>query len=102
MTGVKVFTIFFTMIDLRRKNLENKKILSLRRVLRWLNTVFKKMENSRFRYAFLNNYYLLINKKYLTYIKQRLKSLNFCTIVTQLPLLWQQLRFKMADILALK
>ena len=47
----------------------------------------KKMENSR---LFLDNYYLLINKKYLTYIKQHLKSLNFCTKVTQLPLLWQQ------------
>ena len=58
--------------------------------LRWLNTVFKKMENSRFRCVFLDNYYLLINKKYFTYIKQHLKSLNFCTKVTQLPLLWQQ------------
>jgi hypothetical protein len=35
--------------------------------LRWLNTVFKKMENSRFRCVFFDNYYLLINKKYLTY-----------------------------------
>ena len=58
--------------------------------LRWLNTVFKKMENLRFRCVFLDNYYLLINKKYLTNIKQHLKSLNFCTKVTQLPLLWQQ------------
>jgi hypothetical protein len=49
--------------------------------LRWLNTVFKIMENSRFR--FLDNYYLLINKKYLTYIKQHLTSLNFCTKVMQ-------------------
>jgi hypothetical protein len=37
------------------------------------------MENSWFRCVFLDNYYLLINKKYLTYIKQHLKSLNFCT-----------------------
>jgi hypothetical protein len=29
--------------------------------------------------VFLHNYYLLINKKYLTYIKQHLKSLNLCT-----------------------
>ena len=46
-----------------------------------INTVFKKMENSRFRCVFLDNYYLLINKKYLTYIKQHRKSLNFCTKV---------------------
>ena len=51
---------------------------------------FKKMENSRFRCVFLDNYSLLINKKYLSYIKQYLKSLNFCTKVTQRPLLWQQ------------
>jgi hypothetical protein len=37
----------------------------------------------------------------LTYIKH-LNSLNFCTKFTQLPLLWQQWRFKMADILACK
>ena len=38
--------------------------------LRWLNIVFKKMENSRFTCVFLVNYYLLINKKYTTYIKK--------------------------------
>jgi hypothetical protein len=38
-------------------------------------TVFKKMENSRFRCVFLDNYYLLLYKKYLTYIKQHLESL---------------------------
>jgi hypothetical protein len=37
--------------------------------LRWLNTVLKKMENSRIRCVFLDNYYLFINKKYITYIK---------------------------------
>jgi hypothetical protein len=37
------------------------------KLLRWLITVFKKMENSRFRCVFLDNYYLLINKNYLTY-----------------------------------
>ena len=37
--------------------------------LRWLNTVFKKIENLQFRCVFLDNYYLLINKKYITYIK---------------------------------
>ena len=34
-------------------------------ILRWLNTVFKKIENSRFISVFLENYYLLKNKKYL-------------------------------------
>ena len=42
-----------------------------------INTVFKKMENSRFRCVFLDNYYLLINKKYLTYVKQHLKTMTF-------------------------
>jgi hypothetical protein len=32
------------------------------------------MENSQFRCVFLDNYYLLIDKKYFTYIKQHLKS----------------------------
>ena len=40
-------------------------ILQPQFILRWLNTVF------------LDNHYLLINKKYLTYIKQHLKSFNF-------------------------
>jgi hypothetical protein len=35
------------------------------------------MENSRFRCVFLDNYYLLINKKYLAYIKQHLKEFAF-------------------------
>jgi hypothetical protein len=39
------------------------------------------MENSRFRSVFLDNYYLLKNKKYLTDIKHHLK--NFCTKVPQ-------------------
>ena len=44
--------------------------------LRWFNTVFKKIEKiSRFRGVFLDNYYLLINKKYLTYIKQHLADI---------------------------
>jgi hypothetical protein len=33
-------------------------------------------------------------------VKQHLKSLNFCTKVTELPLLWQQC-FNVADILIL-
>jgi tellurite resistance protein TehA-like permease len=45
--------------------------------LRWLNTVFKKMENSRFRCVFLDNYYLLINKKCLTYITKKSKEFEF-------------------------
>ena len=39
-------------------------------ILRRLNTVFKKMENSRLTCVFLVNYYLLTNKKYITYIKK--------------------------------
>jgi hypothetical protein len=35
-------------------------------------------------------------------VKQDLTGLNFSTKVTQLLLLWQQRRFKMADIWALK
>jgi hypothetical protein len=36
--------------------------------LRWLHTVLKKVENSRIRCVFLDNYFLLINKMHLTYI----------------------------------
>ena len=54
--------------------------------LRWLNTVFQKMENSRFRCVFVDNYYLLINKKYLTYIKH-LKS--YATAVAMATMTFQ-------------
>ncbi len=70
-------------------------------VLRWLDTVFKT-RNLRFRSVFLENYYLFEDKEYICYVKQHLKSSNSFTKVAQLPLLWQQWRFKMADILALK
>ena len=65
--------------------------------IKWLNICsLKKMENSRFRCVLLDNYYLLINKKYLNYIKRHLKSFaqKLCNCMFQ--------RFKMADILALK
>jgi hypothetical protein len=44
----------------------SSKHMSSNKLLRWLKTVFKKLENSRFRCVFLDKYYLLINKKYLT------------------------------------
>ena len=71
-------------------------------VLRWLDTVFKKNGNLRFRSVFLENHYLFEDKEYFCYVQQHLKSSNSFTEVAQLPLLWQQIRFKMADILALK
>jgi hypothetical protein len=52
--------------------------------LRWSIQLFKKW-NPQFR--FLDNYYLLKNKKYLTDVKQHLKGLNFFMKVTQYPLL---------------
>ena len=58
--------------------------------------------NLRFRPVFLENYYLFQNKEYFSYVKQHLKSSNSFTKVAQLPLVGQQWRFKMADILALK
>ena len=57
--------------------------------LRWLNTVFYKMENSRFRLVFLDCYFLISNKKYRTDVKLRPKGPNLFTEATQLPLLWQ-------------
>jgi hypothetical protein len=63
-------------------------------VLRWLDIV---LENSRFRSVFLENYFE--KQKYLIDVKQNLKCLNFLTKFMQLPLLWQQGRIKMADIL---
>ncbi len=50
-------------------------------ILRWLDTVFKKL---------LENYYLFEDKEYFCYVKQHLKSSNSFTKVAQLPLLWQQ------------
>ena len=41
-------------------------------------------------------------KEYGTDVKQRLKGSKFFTEVTQLSLLWQWRRFKMADILGVK
>jgi hypothetical protein len=51
----------------------------------------KKMENSRFKSTFLDNYYMLENKKYLIDVKPH-----------QVPLLLQQWRFKIPKILPLK
>ncbi len=59
-------------------------------VLRWLDTVFFKNGNLRFRSVFLKNYYLFEDKEYFCYVKQHLKSSNSFTKVAQLPLLWQQ------------
>ena len=58
--------------------------------LRWLDTVFLKNGNLRFRSVFLENYYLFEDKGYFCYVKQHLKSSNSFTKVAQLPLLWQQ------------
>ena len=58
--------------------------------LRWLDTVFLKNGNLRFRSVFLEYYYLFEDKEYFCYVKQHLKSSNFFTEVAQLPLLWQQ------------
>ncbi len=38
--------------------------------LRWLDTVFKKNGNLRFRSVFLENYYLFEYKEYFCYVKQ--------------------------------
>ena len=58
--------------------------------LRWLNTVFHKMENSRFRLVFLNCYFLMSNKEYRTDVKHCPKGSNLFTEATQLSLLWQR------------
>ena len=58
--------------------------------LRWLNKVFYKMENSRFRSVFLDCYYLVNNKEYHTGTKQRLKGSNFFTELKQMSLIWQR------------
>ena len=44
--------------------------------LRWLDTVFLKNGNLRFRSVFLENYYLFEDKEYFCYVKQHLKSSN--------------------------
>jgi hypothetical protein len=48
-------------------------------------TVFKK-----WKIHDLDGQLLLVDKQKVHYIKQHLKSLNVCTKVTPLPLLWQQ------------
>ena len=58
--------------------------------LRWLNTVFQKMKNSRFRLVFLDCYFLMSNKEYRTDVKQRPKGSNLFTEATQLSFLWQR------------
>ena len=58
--------------------------------LRWLGTVFHKMGNSRFRFVFLDCYFLMSNKEYRTDVKQRPKSSNLFTEATQPSLLWQR------------
>ena len=60
------------------------------KALRWLDTVFLKNGNLRFRSVFLENYYLFEDKEYFCYVKQHPKSSNSFTKVAQLPLLWQQ------------
>ena len=57
-------------------------------LLRWLNTVIHKMENSRFGLVFLNCYFLMSNKEYRTDVKLRPKGSNLFTEATQLSLLW--------------
>ena len=52
--------------------------------LRWLDTVFLKNRNLRFRSVFLENYYLFEDKEYFCYVKQHLKSSNSFTKVAQL------------------
>ena len=59
-------------------------------VLRWLNTVFHKIENSRIRLVFLDCYFLMSNKDYRTDVKQRAKGWNLFTEGTQPSLLWQR------------
>ena len=58
--------------------------------LRWLKTVFHKMENSRFTLLFFDCYFLMSNKEYRTDVKHRPKGSNLFTEATQLSLLWQQ------------
>ena len=58
-------------------------MLDVYSTLRWLNTVFRKMENSRFRSVFLGNYYLLKKEKCLTDIKQHRKSCYGATMTFQ-------------------
>ena len=56
-------------------------------ILRWLSTVFHKIENSRFTLVFLDFYFLMSNKEYRTFIKQRPKGSNLFTKAKQLSLL---------------
>ncbi len=45
--------------------------------LRWLDTVFQKNGNLRFRSVFLENYSLFKDKEYFCYVKQHLKEFEF-------------------------
>ena len=58
--------------------------------LRWLKTVFHKMESSRIRLVLLDCYLLMSNKEYRTDVKPRPKGSNLLTEATQLLLLWQR------------
>ena len=69
---------------------DNSSVVDALSDLSWLDTVFKKNGNLRFRSVFFESYYLFEDKEYFCYVKQHLKSLNSFTKVAQLPLLWQQ------------
>ncbi len=76
---------FISCVD---RNLTGKNTSKI--ALRWLDTVFKKNGNLRFRSVFFENYYLFEDKEYFCYVKQHLTSSNSFAKVAQLPLLWQQ------------
>ena len=85
---ISIFSIFLLLqlmissIDICIFNLQNHVIYLDERSLftstnlRWLDTVLK-MENSRFRSVFLDNYYLLKNKKYVYSCKTKSKGFEF-------------------------
>ncbi len=58
----------------RKSRIECSKILNFFS-LRWLDTVFKKKGNLRFRSVFLENYYLFEDKEYFCYVTS--KELEF-------------------------
>ena len=69
---------------------EKKQVSKFEWSLRWLNTVFHKMENSRFRLVFFDCYLLMSSKELRTDVKHRPKGSNLFTEATQLSLLWQR------------
>ena len=77
-------------LNMEHDEVYGKFVLTVCICSRWLDTVFKKNGNLRFRSVFLENYYLFEDKEYFCYVKQHLKSSNSFTKVAQLPLLWQQ------------